>query len=96
LIKLPRAELKLWLISLVAQSSLLLHTNIRKSATASWIVAHHTLALLFLGSAARAILGFFMASRSDLCHHHLTLIYSWHRFIDKRLPSDCNSLLFSR
>jgi hypothetical protein len=24
----------------------------------------------------RAILGFFMASRSGLCHRHLTLIYS--------------------
>ena len=45
-------------------------------SAASLIVAHHTLALLFLGSAARAILGFVMASRSDLCHHHLTLIYS--------------------
>jgi hypothetical protein len=76
LIKLPRAELKLWLISSVAQSSLLLHPNIRTTATASWIVEHHTLALLFLGSAARAILGFFMAIRSDLCRHHLTLIYS--------------------
>ncbi len=60
LIRLTRAELKLRLISLVARSSILLHTNIRKSATASAIVAHHTLALLFLGSAARAIREFFM------------------------------------
>ena len=75
LIRLTRAELKLRLISSVAQSSILLHTNIRKSATANWIVARHTLASLFFGSAARAIFGFFMASRSDLCHHHLTLIY---------------------
>jgi len=28
-----------------------------------------------LSSVSRAILRFFMASRSDLCHHHLTLIY---------------------
>jgi hypothetical protein len=44
LIKLPRAELKLCLISSVAQSSLLLQTNARKPAVASWIVAHHILA----------------------------------------------------
>jgi hypothetical protein len=39
-IKRPRAELKLWLISSLSQSSFLLDTNIRKSATESWIVAH--------------------------------------------------------
>ena len=38
--------------------------------------ASQTYALLLFDSAARAISEFFMASRSDLCHRHLTLIYS--------------------
>jgi len=59
LIRLTRAELKLQLISSIARSCILLHTEIRNSASANSIVAHHTLALL-LGTASLAILGFFM------------------------------------
>jgi len=58
LIKLPRAELKLQLISSVAQSFFPLQNQ--KQCTTNRTVVQPSLALLFLGSVTLAILGFLM------------------------------------
>ena len=71
----PSAEPKLRLILSLYKAPSHSTPTSEKVRSRARLSLHHMVALIVLFVLAVRLFGFFMASRSDVCHHHLTLMY---------------------